>query len=73
MLTGDKLETAKCIAISTGFKNTHQSFIEISSDKYSTIKKILNRKDPVNDLMVVTGDSLEIIMQSDNLRKIFFK
>ena len=29
MLTGDKLETAKCIAISTGFKSSDQSFFEI--------------------------------------------
>lgn len=29
MLTGDKLETAKCIAISTGFKAISQTFFEI--------------------------------------------
>lgn len=29
MLTGDKLETAKCIAISTGFKGISQTFFEI--------------------------------------------
>jgi len=31
MLTGDKLETAKCIAISTGFKSHNQRFLEINS------------------------------------------
>lgn len=32
MLTGDKLETAKCVAISTGFKNSNQSFEEFDSE-----------------------------------------
>lgn len=29
MLTGDKIETAKCIAISAGFKSTSQLIVEI--------------------------------------------
>lgn len=29
MLTGDKVETAKCIAISTGLKSTKQSIFEM--------------------------------------------
>lgn len=37
MLTGDKLETAKCIAISTGFKKSNQEFFEI----YKENKEIL--------------------------------
>jgi phospholipid-translocating ATPase len=29
MLTGDKIETAKCIAISTGLKTKRQEILEI--------------------------------------------
>jgi phospholipid-translocating ATPase len=32
MLTGDKVETAKCIAISAGQKSTNQSIFEIRGD-----------------------------------------
>lgn len=32
MLTGDKVETAKCIAISAGLKPTNQSIFEIRGD-----------------------------------------
>jgi phospholipid-translocating ATPase len=32
MLTGDKVETAKCIAISAGLKSTNQSIFEIRGD-----------------------------------------
>lgn len=38
MLTGDKLETAKCIAISTGFKKNNQSFEEIDGDTKESLK-----------------------------------
>ena len=31
MLTGDKIETAKCIAISTGLKSRKQDVVEISN------------------------------------------
>lgn len=37
MLTGDKLETAKCIAISTGFKKRNQEFFEISKEDRETL------------------------------------
>ena len=38
MLTGDKLETAKCIAISTGFKSITQSFHEITESDEQHIR-----------------------------------
>jgi phospholipid-translocating ATPase len=33
MLTGDKIETAKCIAISTGLKSKKESIFEMIDDK----------------------------------------
>ncbi len=45
MLTGDKMETAKCIAISTGFKTSSQSFEEFDSENddflYDKIEKFI--------------------------------
>jgi len=32
MLTGDKVETAKCIAISAGFKSSTQDIFEIKDE-----------------------------------------
>lgn len=32
MLTGDKVETAKCIAISAGLKNVNQEICEIKGE-----------------------------------------
>lgn len=32
MLTGDKVETAKCIAISAGLKNINQEIFEVRGD-----------------------------------------
>jgi len=31
MLTGDKIETAKCISVMAGMKNSHQDFFEITA------------------------------------------
>lgn len=37
MLTGDKLETAKCIAISTGLKSNDQNFYEVISNSEESL------------------------------------
>ena len=37
MLTGDKIETAKCIAISTGLKDKRQNFYEIKEAQNSDV------------------------------------
>lgn len=63
MLTGDKLETAKCIGVCTGFKSEYQSFYEISSPNDDTILSLLAEFDPENHCLVVTGSTIEIIFR----------
>lgn len=46
MLTGDKLETAKCIAISTGFKGINQTFFEMTEKNDELIRKQLAHYKP---------------------------
>jgi len=46
MLTGDKIETAKCIAISKGLKSRYQEFLEIKdATNYESIEKSLQELD----------------------------
>lgn len=61
MLTGDKLETAKCIGVCTGFKSEYQSFFEISSTDDEAILTRLAGFDPENHCLVVTGAAIETI------------
>lgn len=61
MLTGDKLETAKCIGVCTGFKSEYQSFFEISSTDEDSILSRLAAFDPQNHCLVVTGSAIEVI------------
>lgn len=72
MLTGDKLETAKNIAVTTGFRSIEQKFYEITSDKKSELERLLlefNEK----DLLIVSGQSLDIVLQCSHLKRLFFE
>ena len=71
MLTGDKLETAKCIAISTGFKSNEQKFYELNSTRASEIAQQLTdfRSE---DTLLVSGPVLEVIFSSSSLTEQFF-
>lgn len=72
MLTGDKLETAKCIAISTGFKGPSQKFYEIQSLLHSELSDLIFNYDPSDNALLVTGAALEIILKTPTLRELFF-
>ena len=50
MLTGDKLETAKCVSICTGFKSENQEFLNLSGETKEEIEFKLDR---------LEGDSLK--------------
>ena len=43
MLTGDKVETAKCIAISAGLKNRRQQIVEIKEPVKTTDQTVLDQ------------------------------
>ena len=72
MLTGDKLETAKCIAISTGFKKNNQKFFEISSSDQKIIESHINKFNHITDSLLVTGKALSTIFNNKRLKEIFF-
>ena len=63
MLTGDKVETAKCIALSTGLIQRGQSFFEIIG-----IKKVeeirLKLLEVRNTVVIIDGQSLGVILES---------
>ena len=63
MLTGDKMETAKCIAISTGFKNNQQQFLDLNCSNLKDVEKTLENFNPVLHTIVVTGNTLELIFR----------
>ena len=71
MLTGDKLETAKCIGVCTGFKSEYQSFFEISTTNDEEILSLLADFDSENHCLVVTGSSIEVIFRDSFLIESF--
>lgn len=62
MLTGDKVETAKCISISTGMKKREQNFYEVTgiSDE-AEIRKKLDFA-PKDTVLIIDGHTLGFIL-----------
>jgi phospholipid-translocating ATPase len=73
MLTGDKVETAKCIAISTGLKAKTQKTYDICSiKKPHELERELRKFENLNDtLLVIDGTSLELALRPEN-EELFF-
>ncbi|OMJ71781.1 hypothetical protein SteCoe_29926 [Stentor coeruleus] len=67
MLTGDKVETAKCIAIATGLRKRENKFIELTSLKtQNEIRESqLMKEDPDigNYVLVIDGISLALVIK----------
>ena len=76
MLTGDKIETAKCIAISTGLKNRKQEIFEISNltNNYDIREAIDAYSVKVeHSMLMVDGKTLAVIVQDPELKYKFFE
>jgi len=73
MLTGDKIETAKCIAISTGLKAISQDIYEIKevSDDLQIVNKIHEFSNRLNTVLLIDGHSLSRILETN--QKLFFE
>lgn len=73
MLTGDKVETAKCIAISTGLKAKTQKTYDICSiKKPHELERELRKFENLNDtILVIDGTSLELALRPEN-EELFF-
>lgn len=67
MLTGDKVETATCIAISAGFKNRRQHFFFIKEagsvvEAKTKIESFESRS--ANTILMIDGTSLDLFMST---------
>jgi phospholipid-translocating ATPase len=67
MLTGDKVETATCIAISAGFKNRRQQFYfmkELRTQKEAELKIKEFEHKSQNHILMIDGHTLDLFMRS---------
>ena len=75
MLTGDKVETATCIAISAGFKRRTQPivFMRDMSDPYLCNKSLdeFARK-ATNSILMIDGQTIDLILSDIKLEQKFF-
>jgi phospholipid-translocating ATPase len=73
MLTGDKVETATCIAISTGLKSKtqHLYFMKELSSKETVEHKLKDYAKLKDTVLVIDGNTLQVAL--DNLNQLFFK
>jgi phospholipid-translocating ATPase len=75
MLTGDKIETAKCIAISAGLKNRRQEVFEIKDAKKTTeVTEALRELEGkiLSKMLIIDGQSLAIVFEDQKLEENFF-
>ena len=73
MVTGDKIETAICIAISTGLKAPEQSLYQIKEiEDVLELQEALNEFSRIiNCVLVIDGSSLKVAINS--LEKLFYE
>lgn len=80
MLTGDKIETAKCIAISTGLKAKKESIFElIDVGKKDLVQpqEIIKAMEEYSKrmethMLMITGTTLDVVLSDENLCERFF-
>lgn len=70
MITGDKLETAKCIAVATGLKKNTEKFFEVKDFSNETEFKFRIEEFERNptDVMVIEGNTLEKVIPEKTTR-----
>lgn len=74
MLTGDKVETATCIAISAGFKSRNQQFFfmkELTSTNEAD-RDLGAFELKQNAILMIDGQTLDICMSNKKLEEKFF-
>ena len=75
MLTGDKIETAKCIAISAGLQHRRQTVFEIKdAPQPDEIFKLLRELDGsiASKMLIIDGNSLSVVLSDQKLEETFF-
>jgi len=75
MLTGDKVETATCIAISAGFKRRTQPlfFMRDITESYDASKRLdeFSRK-ATSSILMIDGGTLDVCLNDKKLEEKFF-
>eukprot|EP00298_Acanthocystis_sp_HF-20_P010785 c19046_g1_i1.p1 GENE.c19046_g1_i1~~c19046_g1_i1.p1 ORF type:complete len:877 (+),score=420.26 c19046_g1_i1:85-2715(+) len=65
MLTGDKIETAKCVALSSGLVMKMQDILTLTIDSPNEVSKLINKLRFRSDCaLVIDGDSLKWCLNS---------
>jgi phospholipid-translocating ATPase len=74
MLTGDKVETATCIAISAGFKDKRQNlfFMRDQEDKIEAEALLSEFERKSNTLLMIDGQTLDIMLSKRTLEEKFW-
>lgn len=75
MLTGDKVETATCIAISAGFKDRRQEFFFMRDmESWREAQLLLDEfRTKTNTILMIDGQTLDIFLHKEDLEEEFFK
>ena len=76
MLTGDKVETATCIAISAGFKRRNQPIFSMRDmvDPYEAMKKLDDfARKAANSILMIDGQTIDLILSDKKLEEKFFR
>lgn len=74
MLTGDKVETATCIAISTGIKSKKQGFFfikDIANNDDMLLRELENFNSNFDKVLIIDGECLLACL--DKHEKLFFE
>lgn len=74
MLTGDKVETATCIAISAGFKSRSQQFFFMKELKTELeVDLHLNQfESRPNSILMIDGNTIDVCMSTKKMEEKFF-
>lgn len=64
VLTGDKVETAKCIAKSTGLKQKQENFFDMLDEDIIKIENQINQISNKKEVLVIQGNVLSKIFES---------
>lgn len=79
MLTGDKIETAKCIAIATGMNKKTEKVHEIRGDQLPGFLELKNsiemfdKANKLNTMLMIDGVALAKIFSNPELNQRFFE
>lgn len=76
MLTGDKIETAKCIAISTGLKTRNEEIKVIQSETdVHIIDRLIDDYENLTSthMLMIDGSTLSVIVADEALCAKFFQ